>query len=77
MDRPSGLQEVEAPRISKQSAREPGKVVSRTHWPPLPPGDIPGTHFCWRLRRPQGHSAAGRIKAMKNPNNPVGNPTRL
>jgi len=26
-----------------------------------PPGNIPGTHFCWRLSRPQGHSAAGRI----------------
>ena len=32
-----------------------------THWPPLPPGNIPGTHFCWRLSRPQGHSAIGRI----------------
>ena len=28
LDRPLGLQEVEAPR------------------PPLPPGNIPGTHFC-------------------------------
>jgi hypothetical protein len=32
-----------------------------------PPGDIPGTHFCWRLSRPQGHSAARRITSMKNP----------
>jgi hypothetical protein len=23
---------------------------------------IPGTHFCYRLSRPQGHSAAGRIR---------------
>jgi hypothetical protein len=23
-----------------------GKVVSLTHWPPLPPGNTPGTHFC-------------------------------
>jgi hypothetical protein len=34
---------------------------------PCPPGDIPGTHFCYRLVRPQGRSAAGRIKSMKNP----------
>jgi len=27
-------------------AREGGKVVSPTHRPPLPPGNIPGTHFC-------------------------------
>jgi len=28
--------------------------------------NIPGTHFCWRLSRPQGLSAAGRIISMKN-----------
>jgi hypothetical protein len=26
-----------------------------------PPGNIPGTYFCYRLSQPQGHSAAGRI----------------
>ena len=35
--------------------------VSLTHRPPLPPGNTPGTHFCWRLSRPQGHSAIGMI----------------
>jgi hypothetical protein len=43
---PLGLQKVEAPRISRQSAHKCGKVVSPTHRPPLPPGNIPGTHFC-------------------------------
>ena len=38
-----------------------GKVVSLTHRPPLPPKKAPGTHVCWRLSRPQGHSAIGRI----------------
>ena len=33
-------------QISRQSAHEAGKVVSPTHRPPLPPGNIPGTHFC-------------------------------
>jgi hypothetical protein len=33
-------------RISRQSAHEGGKVVSPTHRPSLPPGRIPGTHFC-------------------------------
>jgi len=33
-------------RISRQSAHEGGKVVNPTHRPPLPPGNIPGTHFC-------------------------------
>jgi hypothetical protein len=33
MDRPLGLQEVEAPRISIQLAHEGGKVVSPKHQP--------------------------------------------
>ena len=63
-------------QISRQSAHEGGKVVSPTHRPPLPPGNIPGTHFCQRLSQPQGHSAAGRIMSMKNSNDTIGNRTR-
>jgi hypothetical protein len=37
LDRPLGLQKVDAPRISRQSADECGKVVSLMHWLPLPP----------------------------------------
>jgi hypothetical protein len=43
LDRPWGFQENKAPRFS---AYEGGKVVSPTHRPPLPPGNIPGAHFC-------------------------------
>ena len=43
------------------TAQDGGKVVSLTHRPPLPPGNAPGTHLCWRLSRRQGHSAIGRI----------------
>jgi hypothetical protein len=32
--------------ISRHSTHEGGKVVSRTHRSPLPPGNIPGTHLC-------------------------------
>ena len=28
------------------TAQDGGKVVSLTHRPPLPPGNITGTHFC-------------------------------
>jgi len=28
------------------TAQDDGKVVSPTHRPPLPPGNIPGIHFC-------------------------------
>ena len=51
-------------RVSRQSAHEGCKVVSTKHRPPLPPGNIRDTHFSGLL---QGHSAAGRIKSIKNP----------
>jgi hypothetical protein len=35
-NRSLGLQEIEDPRISRQSTHEGGKVFSPTHWPPLP-----------------------------------------
>ena len=38
----------------------------------LPPGNAPGTHFCYRLSRPQGHSAIGRIANEKFPITPCG-----
>ena len=41
-----------------------------------PPGNIPGTHFCWGLSQSQGHSAAGKIMSMKNSNGTSGNRTR-
>jgi len=63
-------------QISRQSAHECGKVVNPTHRPPLPPGNTPGTHFCYRLSQPQGHSAVGRIMSIKNSNDIIGNRTR-
>ena len=63
-------------QISRQSTHEGGKVVSSTNRPPLPPGTIPGTHFCYRLNQPQAHSAAGWITSMKNSNDTIGNRTR-
>jgi len=28
------------------TAQNGGKIVSLTHWPPLPTGNTAGTHFC-------------------------------
>jgi hypothetical protein len=57
------LVQVRAPRFHERAA---DKVVSSKQRPPLPPGNIPGTHSCYRLSRvePQGHIKAGRIKSM-------------
>jgi len=81
LDRPLRVQEVEAPRISRKLAYDSSKAVSPMHQlplcatpqpPPLTPGDIPGTHFCYTWSRPHSHSAAGRIVLMKNPNDLTG-----
>jgi len=55
------------------TTQDGGKVVSLKHRPPLPPGNTPGTHLCWRLSGPQGCSAIGRILFQwKIPMTPVG-----
>jgi hypothetical protein len=55
--------------ISRQSAHEGGKFVSPTHRPPWAAGNIPGTHFCYRLSRLQ----CGQKGYV---NDPIGNWTR-
>ena len=40
-----------------------------------PSGIIPGTRFCWRLSRPQGQHAAGKM-SMKNSKDFITNRTR-
>ena len=57
---PRVFQEVRFPDLVI-TAQDGCKVVSLTHRPPLPRGNTPGTHFCSRLSRSQGHSAIGRI----------------
>jgi len=38
--------EVEAPIFRDDRNMKVVQIVSPTHRPPLPPGNIPGTHFC-------------------------------
>jgi len=47
------------------TAQDRGKVVSLMRRPHLLPGNTPGIHFCYRLSRPHGHSATGRIMSLK------------
>jgi hypothetical protein len=75
LETPWGL--LEAPRISRQSVYEGGKVVSPTHWPPLPPNKYSWYSFLLEVKSTRGPNAAGRIKSMKNPNDPIGNTTRI
>jgi len=43
---PEGSRRMKVPDFMPIGTHEGGKVVSPTHPPPLPPGNIPGTHFC-------------------------------
>lgn len=63
-------------QISRQSAYECGKFISPYHRPSLPPRNIPGTQFCYRLNRPHNQSAAGKIMSIKIYNDTVGNRNR-
>jgi hypothetical protein len=76
LDRPWGFQEVE---ISRFNDTRHTKVISLSALRTdrlYPPGNTPGTHFCWSLSQPQSHSVAGRIMSMKNSNETIGNRTR-
>jgi hypothetical protein len=70
MDRPLRLQEVKAPRISRQSAHEGGTGC-------LYPHEIFLVLTLFKAYlEPRGHMATGRIKSTKNSNDPIGNRTR-
>jgi hypothetical protein len=54
-------------KLVRLSARRTGRLY--------PLGNISGTYLCWRLSRPQDHSAAGMIMLMINPSDTNGNRT--
>jgi len=57
---PEGARKLRFPDFMT-TAQDGGKFVSLMHRQPLAPWNAPGTHFCQRLSRPQGHSPIGRI----------------
>jgi len=67
MDMTLEHREVEALRISRQTAREI-KDVSSTHRPPLSPRKYP-----WYSFMLDGHSTDMRIKSVKNAKDLIGN----
>ena len=71
---PEGSRKLRFPNFMT-TAQGSGKVVSHTHRTHLSPVNSPCTHFCYRLSRPQGHSAIGRIMSMKNSNDTIWNRT--
>ena len=74
--RPWGFQELEAPRFQDSRHIKVVWLSALLTGHIYPSGNIPGTNFYWRLRQPQGHSAARRITPMKNASDTIGNRTR-
>jgi hypothetical protein len=71
------LRDVEAPTFFLYNRlTDGGEFVSLTRLLPFTPRKIPDTHFCQRLSRPQGHSAAGRIGSIEKFNDLIGNRNR-
>jgi hypothetical protein len=56
---------VRLPHFLDNRLTDGGEDVSLTRRPPFTPKNIPGTHSCHRLSRPQDHSAAGRIRSIE------------
>jgi hypothetical protein len=76
LDRPRGFQEVEAPRLLESRYMKVVRLSALRTGRLYPAGNIPGTHFCLRLSRPQGHCATDRIMPMKKSTDTIGNRTR-
>ena len=75
LDRPWGFQKVEAPRFQDNQHMKVVRLSALGTDRLYPPGNIPGTHFCYRLSQLQAHSVAGRIMPMKNSSDTIGNRT--
>jgi hypothetical protein len=69
---PWGCETSRLPHFLDTRLTDGGKVVSPTRRTPFTPRKTSGTHFCWRLSRPQGHSAAGRIRSFEKSNDLMG-----
>jgi len=57
---PEGSRKLRLPDFMT-TAQDGGRLSALCTGRLYPPGNTPGTHFGYRLSRPQGHSAIGRI----------------
>jgi hypothetical protein len=74
---PQGCEKLRLPHFLNNRLTDGGEVASlKRRPPPFTPTKIPGTHFCYGLSWLLGHSAAGRIGSIVNPNYLIGNRTR-
>ena len=70
------FQDVEVPRFQENQHIKVVRFSALRTGRLYPPGNIPGTHFCQRLSRPQDHRGTGRNMSKENYNDTIGNGTR-
>jgi len=73
LESPWGFQEAEVPRFQDNQHMKMVKLSALCNGRLYPPGNIPGTHFCYRLSQAKDHSVARRIMSMKNSNDTIEN----
>jgi hypothetical protein len=73
---PQGCETSRLPHFLDSRLTDGREVVSLTHRSPFTPRKVHGTHFCWRISRPQGHNAAGSIRSIEKSSDLIGNRTR-
>jgi hypothetical protein len=73
---PWGSEMSRLPYFVENRLTDSGEIVNLTHLPSFTARRTPGTHFCLRLNRPQGHSGAGKIRSIGKSNYFAENRTR-
>jgi hypothetical protein len=73
---PKGCETSRLPYFLHNRLTEGGEVVSFARRPPFTPRNIPDTHFCYRMSRLQGHSAARRMRSFEKSIDLIGNRNR-
>jgi hypothetical protein len=73
---PWGCETSRLPHFQDRRLTDVGGDVNFTPRPTYMPSKISSPHFCYRLSRPQGRSAAERIRSIEKSNDIVRNRTR-
>jgi hypothetical protein len=66
LSRPDGSRRL-SPRFQDKRYMKVARLSALYTGRLYPPGNIPGTHVCYRLSLGQGHSVAGKIMSIKIP----------
>jgi hypothetical protein len=73
---PYGCEMSRLPHFLQNRLKDGVKIVSLTSRPPFTRRKISGTHFFYKLSRPQGYNACVRIRSVEESDDLIGNRIR-